>query len=65
MRICDCKKHLEFDHVEDELYPYGCIESYAVYKCSVCGREFSEKNYLDFIKASLHEKKERAFAFKI
>ena len=43
MIICDCKKHLEFDHTRDVLYPYGDIESIAVFKCSVCGREYDEE----------------------
>lgn len=43
MQVCDCKKHLEFDYTLDKQLPNGDIDSIAIYKCTVCGREFTEE----------------------
>lgn len=43
MRICDCKKHLEFSYTLDKMLPNGNVESIAVYECSVCGKLFTEE----------------------
>lgn len=42
MKICNCKKHIEFDHTIDKALPNGDIESIAIFKCTVCGKEFTE-----------------------
>ena len=46
MKICDCKKHLEFDHTIDKELPFGYIESIAIFKCTVCGKEFTEEEVI-------------------
>lgn len=54
MRICDCKKHIEFSHTIDKALPFGDVESIAIFKCTVCGKEFIEYdrtiNYLKTVK---------------
>ena len=53
MKICDCANHLEFDRVEDRLYPYGGIESNAIFKCSVCGKEYNEEELSDYMRKKI------------
>lgn len=38
----NCKEHLVFDGVIDQLLPFGDIESMAIFKCEICGKEFRE-----------------------
>lgn len=53
MRICDCKKHIEFSHTVDKVLPYGDIQSIAVFKCSICGKEFTEYDgTIDYLKTT-------------
>ncbi len=42
MKVCDCKKHIEFDYTMDKALPNGDVESIAIFKCTVCGKEFTE-----------------------
>ena len=42
LKICDCKNHLEFDYVIDKTMPNGDVVSTAIFKCTVCGKEFTE-----------------------
>lgn len=42
MKICDCKKHLEYSYTIDKVLPGGDITSVAVFECKVCGKEFLE-----------------------
>ena len=39
----NCLDYLELDHIVDTLLPYGDIESNAVFRCRICGREFNEE----------------------
>lgn len=39
-----CSAHLIFSHTEDRLYPYGDIQSLAVFMCEVCGKLFTEES---------------------
>ena len=43
MKVCDCKKHIEFDYTMDKVLPNGEVESIAIFKCTVCGRELTEE----------------------
>ena len=39
-----CKDHLVFDHTVDTVLPFGDIDSSAVFKCEICGKEFNEED---------------------
>lgn len=43
MKVCDCKKHIEFDYTMDKALPNGEVESVAIFKCTVCGAEYTEE----------------------
>lgn len=39
----NCKDYLEYDHIVDECSPFGDIKSIAVFKCSKCGKKYTEE----------------------
>ena len=47
MKICDCKKHIELDRIIDKALPNGDIVSTTIFKCTVCGKEFTEDEVSD------------------